>query len=151
VALTFQGYDWSALNWGVVTQVRARASGGSYAVAGELEECKFRCEPKTEQGDPAGSQYPQYLKYFLSGTFVQTDDAAEVAMIDDDSSTGLFGVDVNVELTFASGKVIVLGEASGYPLRLNPGFVTGDEDKADRMPFTASNIEPLDSFPGKRS
>jgi hypothetical protein len=91
----------------------------------------------------------QYLRYSFQFDMLQTDAAAEVAMVAGTSGTGLFETDIEVKFTFASGHTLTLGALSGYTLRITPGYSAGRDDDTEFLPVTGETVEPITSFPAK--
>jgi len=147
--LTFQGISLADINWGLIKDIEVREAGtGAFVSVGKIDAPFLRMQALTKAGDPAATQIAYAVKYTVRFDILQTAAASEIALID---AAALFGTDVETRVTFASGRKITLGAAAGYPLRLVPGFESGDEGKAQIIQVEGSNVEPLTSFPGKVS
>lgn len=147
--LTFQGVSIADINWGLITGIEVREAGtGTFESAGKIEAPHVRMQVLSKPGDPSATMIPYALKYTVRFDVLQTKTSAEVALLD---ATALFGTDVEVRVSYASGRKITLGAAAGYPLRLTAGWESGDMEKAQIIQVEGTNIEPLSSFPGKVS
>lgn len=152
MALTMQGWKKSASRWGACTNVKIRMQGsGTLTSLGSVRNVNVSMEPVTKAGDPAGSQVVQYLRYSFSFDLLQTDAAAELAMLAGTSGTGLFESDIEVQFTFAGGHSLTLGAVTGYTLRLVPGFQAGADDDVEFIPCRGECIEAITTFPAKVS
>ncbi len=151
MALTFQGWKRSATRWGLCTYIKVRQAGtGTLTSIGAFRNVNVAMEPIAIPGDPAGAPVVQYLHYTFSFDMVQTDSTSgEVTMLTGTSGTGLFETDVEVQFTFASGRTLTLGAASGYTLRMVPGYSAGSDDDMEFIPVRGECYEPITSFPTK--
>lgn len=148
MALTFQGFKKSAIRWGLCTNASVRPVGsGTFTSIGAVRNVNVAMEPVGKPGDPSGSLQVQYLHYTVQFDMLQTDAAsAELAMLAGTSGTGLYETDIEIKFTFASGRTLTLGAASGYTCRMVPGWSAGSDDDAEFLPVTVESFEPITGF-----
>lgn len=152
MALTFQGVDVSAINWGLITSIKVRQQGtGTLTSVGEFSDAQIKMKPLTKEGEPGATDIAYAIEYQLSFNLLQTETNAEIAMLTGTAGTGLFETDVEIEIGFVNGRKITLGTVTAYPLRMVVNYEGGDFEKSEEIVCTAHNIEPITSFPGKVS
>ncbi len=150
MALTFQGLHKEDVDWALARTIEVRQQGtGSFVSVGAFRDFAMTIDALTRTGDPANTEYVYAVEYSGSFNLLQSDRTKELAMLAGVAGTGLFDTDVEIKVTFASGRVITLGAVSGYPLRLIPGYVTGREDDAAIIPCRFANREPVSSVGAK--
>ena len=144
MAYSFQGKSKSSREWGMVTKVEIKPSGGSYQDVGYIEDMSdISITPITRPGDPADTQLTVALRISFTIVGTQTAKASELANIDD--GTGLFDTDAVVKFTLTSGRTRELGALYGYPLRVVAGYAQGGNSRTSYITYTATHVEPYDS------
>jgi hypothetical protein len=150
MALTFQGMSKADIEWSLATKLEARQAGtGSFVDVGVFGDFSMTIDPLSKPGDPANTEYVYAVRYAGSFNLWQTDKTKEIAMLAGVAGTGLYDTDMELKVTFIGGRVITLGAASGYPLRLVAGYVTGRGDGPTLIPVKFANTEPVTSVAAK--
>lgn len=150
MALSFQGVSLGDINWGLIKSIEVRPQGsGSFVSVGEFVNAKTVMNVLVDRGDPSNMEYPYAVEYMLTFDLLQTAAAAELAMISATPGTGLYTTDVEIKITYATGRTITLGTQTTAPCRIIPAYDSGGDGGAQLLPCRVSNIESLGSLPGK--
>lgn len=150
MALTFQGISKADIEHSLAVKIEARQAGtGSFVDVGVFSDFAMTIDPLAKAGDPANTEYVYAVRYAGSFNLMQTDRTKEIAMLAGVAGTGLFDTDMELKITFISGRTITLGAASGYPLRLIAGYASGRGDGAAIIPVRFANTEPVSSVAAK--
>lgn len=152
MALTLQGFHKASIFTGLITLAEVRQAGsGSFLGLGRIGEVHLSVTPLTKKGDPANTDYVHAIRYAVEFDMLQTKKTAELAAMAGTAGTGLYETDVEIKVTYATGRAITLGAASGYPLRAVLSFGSSGSDGAQMVHLRAENDEPITSFAAKVS
>ena len=147
MALPFVGKVKSSAGAGLVSKVEIRQQGtGSFLDCGLQRNATVNVDPVAMKGDPAGTNYVQYLRFSFQFDLIQTG-SAELSALAGTAGTGLYDTDVEVKFTFVTGRTLTLGAVSGYPLRLVAGYKNDTEIQV--IPCSGETLEPVTSFNAK--
>lgn len=150
MGLTFQGVHKEDIEHSLAVKIEARQMGtGSFVDVGVFADFAMTIDPVAKTGDPSNTEYVYAVRYAGSFSLYQSDKTKELAMLAGTAGTGLYDTDMELKVTFITGRTITLGAATGYPLRLVPGYATGRGDGPALIPIRFQNTEPITSVGAK--
>jgi len=150
MAIPVQGTSFADISAAVISTIEVRPQGsGSFVSVGAINSPKLLIEALSDPGEN-GSKVVYAVKYSLTFEVVQTKKTAELtAFMSGTTAQGLFDTDVELKITFASGRVITLGAVTNYPLRVVTIYDAGNEEGSEILRCSAENVELYDTFLAK--
>lgn len=151
MALTFQGFSKTDIQTGIVSKIEIAVQSGtpSYLSVGDILSTEITVEGLTIPCDPSGSELTYALRFSVSFQLSQTKKTAELAAMAGTSGTGLFETDVQLKITYLSGRVLTLGSITAYPMRVTMSYTNGTEDGAQLITVSGTTIEPITALDAK--